>query len=158
MRRSQMRRGGLDRRGEWQRAFHLQVALDTPCRRRGEQRVEIFAAKAEVRDLAVRRRDDAFDPPGLVAHLHAHARRDVEPASRSTAHPVRAAVVGVVGRRAGGSTAACRPASRPAGPVAVDPVRPGVGHIQQRLVGRKGDAVGDISNRCRRPSFLRLAG
>ena len=74
------------------------------------------AAEAEVRDLAVGRRDDAVDAARLVADLDAHARRDVEPAVAVDPHAVGAGVVGGVGHVQMVVTAACRPASRRAGP------------------------------------------
>ena len=53
--------------------------------------------KHEVRDLAVRRGDDAVHAAGLVADLDAHPRGDVEPAVAVDSHAVGAAVVGRVG-------------------------------------------------------------
>ncbi len=100
--------------------------------------------KAEVGDLAVGRGDDAVDPAGLVADLDAHPGRDVEPAVAVDAHAVGAGVVGgvgdvqviillLVGKRAVGLDL-----------VAVDPVGAAVGDVEQRLVGRERDAVGEL--------------
>src|SRR6185437_5477404 len=95
--RSKPRRCRFQRRLKAVRALDLQLALEHLVAAGGEQRVEVRAAEAEIRELAVGRGDDAVHPPGLIANLDAHQRGSIEPAVAVHAQPVHAAVVGVVG-------------------------------------------------------------
>src|SRR5579883_2180352 len=62
----------------------------------GEQRVEVRAAEAKVRNSAVGRGDDAIDAAGLIAHLDAQTRRHVQPTVAVHSDAVCAAVIGSV--------------------------------------------------------------
>ena len=57
------------------------------------QDVKLLAAKTQVADAAVRRRNDAINPARLITHLDAHACGNVQPAFRIDMHSVRATVV-----------------------------------------------------------------
>ena len=110
----------------------------------GEEGLKVRPAEAEVGDLAVGRGDDAVDAAGLVADLDAHPRRDIEPAVAVDPHavgPASSAVSGacrwikslLVGQRAVGlDLDSCRPSGWR------------IGDVEQRLVGRERDAVGEL--------------
>ena len=82
--------------------------------------------------------------PGLVADLNAHPRGDVQPAVAVDAHAVGAAVVGRVGHVQVVVLLLVRQRAVRLDLVAVDPVRAAVGDVEQRLVGRERDAVGEL--------------
>src|SRR5215475_4571716 len=82
------RRGGLERRVPGVRAFDLQLALVDLVAAGGEERIAVFAAESQIRDSAVRSRNNRVHSPGLVANLNAHPRSDIKPPVAIHAHAI----------------------------------------------------------------------
>lgn len=110
----------------------------------GIQRIEILATEDEVGDAAVGGRDDRVHAAGLVADLDAEACGDVEIAVAVDLEAVgKALVVFVAGVQV---EVALFVGERAVGldDVTVNPVRAVVGDVEQRLVRRERDAVGEL--------------
>src|SRR5689334_6811535 len=86
-------RRGLVRIAPCWATFYVQLSLEDFVATRRIKCVELFAAEGEGGDFAVGCRQDAVDSPGLVAHLHAEARRDVQPAVDVDAHSISAGII-----------------------------------------------------------------
>src|SRR5262245_27352576 len=139
---SQSGRGGLERRVPGVSAFDLQLALIDLVATGGEERIAVFAAEGQIRDSAVRGRNDRVHAPELIANLNAHTRRNIEPPVAVDAHAVGLAAVDRVGhvdpiilllgfQRAVGLDL-----------ITVDPVRTVISDVKQRLVGRERYSIG----------------
>src|SRR5580692_2811276 len=98
----------------------------------GVERVEVFAAEAEVGDVAVGGRDDAADAAGGVGDLDAHVGRTVQAAVAVDADAVNAAVVGSVGHVQVEVTLPGPERAVGLDLVAPDPVRTALGDVEQR--------------------------
>src|SRR5262249_17325683 len=102
------------------------------------------AAEAEIGNLTVGRWDNAVHAPGLVAHLNAQPRGHIEPAVPVHAHAIGSAVVCAIGHMQVVVALLVGERTVRLDLVAVDPVRPRVGHVEQRLIGGKSNAVGEF--------------
>jgi hypothetical protein len=94
---SQPRLGRPQRRLPSVSPFDLELAFINLVATGGEERITAFAAESQIRDSAVRRRDDRVHAPRLIANLNAHTRRNVEPPVAVDAHAVGLAAVNRVG-------------------------------------------------------------
>src|SRR5882672_8358792 len=83
---SQPWRRGHERRVPGVSAFDLQLAFVDLVAAGGEERIAVFAAEGQIRDSAVRSRDDRVHAPGLIADLNAHPRSDIKPPVAINAH------------------------------------------------------------------------
>ena len=122
----------------------------------GEERLKIRTAEAEVGDLAVGRGDDAVHAARLVADLDAHPRRDVEAAVAIDADAVGAGVVGRVGHVEVEESLLVGQRAIGLDLIAIDPMTAIIGDVEQRLVGREGDAVGELQSRVDDSAFSPL--
>ena len=92
-----MRWDGSHRRFKRERAFDLHFSLIKFIAARRVDRVELGPAKCQIRNLAVRSRNDALHPSCLIAYLNPHACGHVKAPVAVTTHAVRTAIVSRIG-------------------------------------------------------------
>ena len=94
---SQPGRRGSERRVPCVVAFDLQFALVDLVAAGCEDRIAIFAAETQIRDSAVRSRNNRVHAPCLIANLNAHSRGHIKPPIAINAHAIGLAAVNRVG-------------------------------------------------------------